>query len=309
VPVQPPSNETAAAEAKALNARGNEFLAQGKVAEATACYRQVAELTPGNGLAHINLGYGLMEMGDLQSAGDSFRHAIALDAGLLDAHFLLGQVQFKQHLPDEAVKSFKAALALKPDFDFAWFELGRAHESMGNPSAALEDYRSALALAPSMVEAAIGQGRMLLELARWLDGLDLAERMLSNTGHPAFMTLKARALHGLQRYDEALTAIDKVLAQNPQDSQAKHGKANILVALKRNEEALNIYLEVLAHEPEFVEALSNAATICDSLGRHDEALAFHERALAARPARRACTAQYGPDPGRPWAAPGMCGCL
>ena len=57
---------------KALKSRGNDLLAQGKIGEANVYYRQVVELTPNDGVAHINLGYGLLELGELPAAKECF---------------------------------------------------------------------------------------------------------------------------------------------------------------------------------------------------------------------------------------------
>lgn len=270
-------------DAQSLRSRGNELLAQGRISEATDCYRRVVAMTPNDGLAHVNLGYGLMELGQLREAVDSFHHAIRLDATLLDAHFLLGQVQMQLHLTEEGIHSFRAALALKPDFDFAWFELGRAFEDLGQPVPALDAYAQALRINPGFTDAGYRRISLLLAHERWQEAIDFADQQSVAAAHPVFPMEKACALNGLERHEEALTIIDRSLAADPDDVPALSGKAAVLAAMVRHEEALEIYEKIIALQPGNVDALSNAGAACDRLRRFEQAMDFHRRAQHLQP--------------------------
>ena len=271
------------ADVQALKSRGNELLAQGKLAEATEQYRHAIELTPLDAALHVNVGYGLLETGDLQGAKKSLLRARALDANSLDAHFLLGQVLARQDLPEEATQSFRRALAVKPDFEFAWLEIARIHEGLGDSAAAFDDYTRVLGLSPSSTEAADGKVRMLLLMQRWQDALAASSQQLELEANYWFEILKARALHGLKNYDGALALLDAVLEQHPGELQALHCKAGVLSDSRKFVEALGIYRQILVQRPDFVEALSNAGTVCDNLGWLDEAMQFHTQAATLQP--------------------------
>lgn len=270
-------------DAQSLRSRGNELLAQGRISEATDCYRQVVAMTPNDGLAHVNLGYGLMELGELPEASASFRQALALDGGLLDAHFLMGQVQMRQTLVEDAVRSFRAALTLKPDFDLAWFELARVQENLHQVDAALDSYQQVLRINPAFVDAAANQVKLLLDLQRWQEVITVADGQMKNGAPHGFGIQKACALNGLARHDEALALIDAILAEHPGNVPALDGKAAIQAAQGKHALALQSYEQVIALQPQHADALSNAGAACDRLGRLDQAMAFHERAVSLQP--------------------------
>ncbi|MBC7609550.1 MAG: tetratricopeptide repeat protein [Polaromonas sp.] len=270
-------------EAKTLKSLGNDLLAQGKLAEATDCYRRAVGLTPQDGSIYINLGYGQFQLGDLSAAQDNLQQAVKLAPDLVDAHFLLGQVLVTRSEPQQAIQSFKSALVLKPDFDFCWLELARVNESLNQASEALDNYTRALALNPELVDAAAGKGGILLRQGRWSDALELAEAQLRSGQSQVFLIQQAHALHGLDRNHEALAVMETVLAQNPDQVQALHGKATVLEALGQYVSALETYRRVIALRPAFGEALTNAGVVADKLGFIEEALAFHEQAVKAQP--------------------------
>ncbi len=266
-----------------LKTRGNAFLAEGRLAEAVACYRQAASAAPRDAALHVNLGYGLMELGQLPEAVESLSCALALDSRSVDAHFLKGQALVRHGLAAEAVPCFEAALALKPDFDFAWFELARAQQDMAQAEAALDSYARVLMLNPAFTEAANRKLAILLQMAQWQAALDFINTQAHQGPPSAFAIQRACALNGLKQHDEALALLEEVLRANPGELQALDGKATILVSLARWEDALAVYQDMVTMAPGFPSALVNAAAMCDKLGRFEEGLALFERAAQASP--------------------------
>jgi Flp pilus assembly protein TadD len=93
----------------------------------------------------------------------------------------------------------------------------------------------------------------------------------------------ARALHALDRNNEAVSVLQSLSIQNPQDMKvlAAYGKA--LADSGRLQEAADILSK--SHTPERPDwsVLSTQGTIADQMGNHEEARAYYEEALKIRP--------------------------
>ncbi|MFC5496680.1 tetratricopeptide repeat protein [Caenimonas terrae] len=235
-------------EAAALRQRGNALLEQGSLAEAIACYRRACESAPEDALAWLNQGYALLQAGQADAAGDCLRRALSIDSNLADAHFLLGQSDARRGLLPQALACYDRALALDP----------------------------------ALSAAALGRIDLLLDLQRWQEALAQIDAQGAGQAMP-LRQQRARALHGLGCNAEALACIDQLLAQQPGDADALHGKANILLELGDHQGALDASAQVLAQHPGFADAMGNAGVACMRMGRLQDALAWFDRGLAQQP--------------------------
>lgn len=84
----------------------------------------------------------------------------------------------------------------------------------------------------------------------------------------------------LKRHQEALSACERALAIDPNNSAAWNNKGNALRNLKRSEEALQAYDRALAINPNYYSALNNKGLALGNLKRFDEAIQVYKLALA-----------------------------
>jgi tetratricopeptide (TPR) repeat protein len=89
-----------------------------------------------------------------------------------------------------------------------------------------------------------------------------------------------RVLVAQGRLDEALAAVDRELAQNPDAVAALLVKATILLERRQNEDAEALLRRAVAQEPRSSEALNALARCLHYLGRNEEALAVARDAYA-----------------------------
>ncbi len=88
---------------------------------------------------------------------------------------------------------------------------------------------------------------------------------------------KANALLDIQRYDKAIEYYDRVLAKEPSDVDALN-KAFALANLDKNEEALPLINKVLKSDSNNEYYLSTAALIMYNLGKTEDAKTYFEKA-------------------------------
>jgi len=186
---------------------------------------------------------------DWPAAISGLRQAIALDAGHTFSHVVLGHVlsQSGQHL--EAERSLQRARELDPFNPMVHAISSQVAFQARQYSAALEHARQAI----------------LLDNEFWI-------------GH---MTA-AQALVALERYDEALTSLDRATRLSGGNSKPLSLKGYVLARTGRTQEARTVLamLESAAstrYVPHYAIALVHAG-----LGEHAAALAALERAAAER---------------------------
>jgi len=263
--------------------KGNAFLAEGNLDAAVDCYRLAVQQNPDDAYAHLNLGFGLVEQEKFEEAADSLRASIVIDAGIFDSHYLLGKSLTSRGLLTEAVASFGEAISLNPGFEIGHWDMGRALERLGQTDAALDAYRQALVHKPDLAEALVDVSRLSIEREEYAEGLVWADRLKTvDPSNDAGEMLRAQALWGLERYEEALRATDVVMQRGRDDARTWLARGDILFALQRNDDALVAYESALERDPDLVEAITNCGTTLLKLGRGESAIAFFHRASSLK---------------------------
>lgn len=237
-------------------ARGNQALGAGNLREAADCYLRAAQADASDPIPRVNLGYALLELGEREAAAARLREALALgpaDAAFVhEAHYLLGRALAGLGRPEEALVGFAAAVELRPDFT-----------------------------------PALEEGTGLLQAAqRGEEALAWAERWVAAERSPAALLALGHALYQAKRNEEALEALDAVLALDPGNAAALEGRGSVRVVLGQAEEALADFDAALLRGAAVPGAQCGRAAALRRLGRADEALQATDLALAADPERR-----------------------
>lgn len=86
-----------------------------------------------------------------------------------------------------------------------------------------------------------------------------------------------------QEWDRAIAELDKRIASNPRDVQARFKRATALARLGRDDEAIRAFVQITQTYPELPEPYNNLAALYAKHGRYQEARATLETALSANP--------------------------
>lgn len=235
--------------ARDRRAEGNAALERGDLEEAERCYRAAAAADPRDPLAHLNLGFVLLER-DPAAATEPLQQAIALRA---------------------------------PGDDFvheAHYLLGRARALLGQQEAALAEFAQATRLRPGFAPACEAGLALLQAQGRGAEAVTWAEAWAAADANPASLLALAQALHRQRRNAEALAPIEAVLAAHPGHAQALEGRANVLLALDRPRDALADFDALAAAGARSAHLLSNRASALHRCGDLQEALRTVDAALA-----------------------------
>jgi len=233
--------------------RGNAALGNGDLVTAVDCYRQAAVADPRDALARLNLGFALLEQGDVASAQAKLAEALALRQPGQDIvheiHYLLSRVYRAQGDKVRAIDSCKAAVEALPAF------------------------------AEPMEELA----QLLGEAGRHEEALEWARRLHGTRPSPAAEALMVGELCLLGRHDEALPLLEGLLAREPHHPNAWGWRANAMLANGQLEGALEAFERMLALLGPTPDALNDTAVVLNRLGRHEEALRRLEQVLQLAP--------------------------
>ena len=146
--------------------RGTDLLAEGKIEEAVAVYKEAARLSPEDEDMHYNLALALARQGKREAAQAEYLEALRIYPDYAEAHNNLGNLLVTDGKFDDAILHFKEALKIASDNASAHSNLGKALALQGKYADAIPCFREALRLKPDYVEARNNLGRAYLAQKR-----------------------------------------------------------------------------------------------------------------------------------------------
>lgn len=201
--------------------RGNDFLSQGSLNAAAACYGHAIAVNPSAVEGFLNLGFALLQMNLHLEAEHYLKHVILMNPNMEDAHYLLGSISQERGCLDEAISHFNTALALKPDFENVYHGLCPALFLSGKIEAAKHAVQKALELNAQCAEFHSYQGNLYY--------------------HEKQMAL-------------AIACYQEALRLQPDYLQVHVSMGNVLLQMGQVDAAIDAYKKTLAIDPDLVEA-------------------------------------------------------
>ena len=244
-------------------------------------YRQILALEPDNVLARSRLANGLAEAGHLEEAVEAFRELLRvseIDANgwenLASALLLLDRV-------DEALEVTKRAVEEVPWSRELQVLRGEALEKAGRYRDALASYEKAIALRPEVAENHFRHGAVALELGDDAGAeRDFREALARDAAFAPARAALVRLLSRRGRAEEAIALI-RTSEGETSSTQLRTALAEAYLAEERFDEARSLLEEVLAATPDDARALALLGALHGRLGELGRARDLLERALAA----------------------------
>ncbi len=198
----------------------------------------------------------------------------------------------------EAIVQLSRAIELAPSFAPAWSELASVKvllaSTLGTPNKDKDQLwpevkrlvDRAIAIDPAGGEPYFLRGMYKLALnsdptsaeADYRKGFDLAPN------YGPGLRIFAEYLFDQERYDEALTVIDRAILVDPLSAENHYRKGEVIrLGLGANEEAAALYLQALAVNPDFYPAYTRLAQVRFNQGRIADAVKYGEKSVATEP--------------------------
>jgi tetratricopeptide (TPR) repeat protein len=255
-----------------------------RLEEALAAADRAVELEPEYRFPHVVKGEVLTQLGRLTEALPALDRALELDPG--DAFTLADRGDVLRRLGrwDDALGALDKALELKPDYPFAYLCRSGVLIALQRPNDALVALDRAIELKPSDAYAQMRRAKVLRLLDRPDEALAAAERALGLGPSPDLeadaLVVRADALRGRGKWQEALESLDRAVKLQPQLESAHGLRGDVLRMLGRLQEAQASLERAIELDPEGAFAIASLGEIFRVLGRYREARARIEKALA-----------------------------
>ncbi|MBN2172188.1 MAG: tetratricopeptide repeat protein [Candidatus Krumholzibacteriota bacterium] len=183
---------------------------------------------------------------------------------------------------DQAAHLFTAFAYHHPEHVWGNYMLGLSEWKRGDAAAAEAALRAALAIRPEHRKSLLNLGRVLMELGRNEEALELVDRVREAApGDAEADRLRGRALHNLGRADEAAAAYHQALSLDPEDAWSLNNLGLILIEQERFDDALVPLARAAELAPAIACAQNNLGVALERAGYLAMARAAYERAVAA----------------------------
>lgn len=231
-------------EAKDLNQQAVMLMKAGNLDAAKEKLDKAIEIDPMTEESYKNYGDYYMAKDQYQDAKNSYKKAMLIKKdGLL--HFLYGNACFMNDEVHEGLEHYNLAIAEGYDTDEMMYFTGMAYEHLNDDNMALRFFSKAHAKNPS---------------------------------RPDFAFKRIQVMFRLNMYDEAETALDKMLLTSPELFEIYHLKTHLLLQKKQFEEAVAFSKNASERFPEDVDLLGDYARALGMNGKYEESLKLIDQA-------------------------------
>jgi tetratricopeptide (TPR) repeat protein len=293
--------------------RGDAWLAQGKMQEASECFRLVLAVEPRNAEASRKLTFALNAVGNTLEAEQVLGRALVHEPQNAETHYMLGTLAASKENYTEAGEHFLTTVRLVPDFSRARQDLFHvlcrldrideaealaAETSDAVLSAAmyrtlaglygerrqLESvvacFEKVLAMEPDALDALVEASNALLQLNRHEEAISCMRTALrSDQADAALCIAIAGTLKQLHQYQDALAGIERALELDPSSTVAHRSLAQINLDMGHFDAAIASFKAALALSPQDDDLYMDLATAFQLNGNIDDAIVSLQRAL------------------------------
>jgi len=200
-----------------------------------ASFAKLNEIDPNSYLVHQVSGEIMESMNNLDGALLEYKKAVELGPDRHGTHYHLGNAYWSLLMWEPAKKEFLAEIAIDPQNCQARWKLGDILlEQQAEPQKVLEEEDKALAICPGSPEAHEDRGRALLKMERYQDAVAaLQKAAAADPGEPRPHFLLSQAYRALGRAQEAQAEM-RTFSKLQEESQA--AKANRAKQILENKE-------------------------------------------------------------------------
>ncbi|MEN9357515.1 MAG: hypothetical protein RL695_1686, partial [Pseudomonadota bacterium] len=246
--------------------------------------RAMTEKYPWHGLGWQVLGAALTQLGEVDAAVVTLKHALWMDASQPYTHYNLGVALRNAGRLEEAIPCFQRALEILPEQFEAHYNLGITLKELENFPAAEQSLRRALTLKPGDADALNNLGIVLHEQGCLEQAEAVFQQSLStHPEHVASWNNLGLTLKHLGRMKEAAAAFRQSIALQQDYLPAYDNLGALLIQMRQLEEAEQCFQQMKRFAEDTPEIHCGLGSIHQTRGEMQQAVAHFRRALALAP--------------------------
>lgn len=249
---------------------------EGRFQDVVSQSRQLLEKFPKSIFLLNTLAAASVNLGEFDSAIESYAYLLKIDPDYTDAYLNLGIVLVKKGNIHAAIANYKSALSRKPGLFEVHCKLGLLQEQQGDVNAAIDSYRNAINLKSDYAEAYYNLSNALWksgDIDGAIDGLKKVLQIIPDLIVGYFSLFQI--LETSNRLSELSSLLDECKTRiGDLPPNLKYYEALLRWREKNDEEALNIVSSIdVDGLPEFMLSayFKLKGRCCDRLKRYDEA--------------------------------------
>ncbi len=218
-------------------------------------WRHALEANSSDYIAHDNLGYALLQKGQIDDAITEDRKAIDIKPTYANAQNNLGNALLQKGQTTEAVEHYKKALELEPDFAEPHNNLGNALFKEGRIDEAIEQYKRAVTLRPQSAELHYNAGSAYVVKGNWDDAINHFEEALKiDPNYPEAHNKLGIAFGATGKSAEAIGQFREALRLHHAYPQAHFNLGYTLLATGQRQEGIAHLMEAVRLKPDYTAA-------------------------------------------------------
>ena len=278
-----------------------------RIAEAIPYYNQAIKLNAKNEDAYINLAQAYKQQQKYDKAREILTNAKAMfpessaikkqlasiDTETTSLLYNDASELFRQKKYMEAIAVYNKIMPATAD---SLLGIGACYQALNNNKQAAQYYAKSLTLDSKNSQTAYYAGLAYANAQDFVNAKTYAQKAIAldsnNKNAKELLTYvieqentvkmdKAIELFEKQQYQQALSILSDVIAQDSKDSNAYYYRAMVYDAQKKYQLAINDYKKALQYNPQMIIANYSIAVDYDYLAQYTNALTYHKKYLAA----------------------------
>jgi tetratricopeptide (TPR) repeat protein len=269
---------------EAYNNLGYALLNKGQLDKAATLFQKSLAINSRNWMAHTNFGSTLAQQGKSDDAMAENRKALAINPSDFEAHNNLGIGLMQKGKVNEALAEYQKAVALNPYDAQAHNDLGSADLAIGRPYDAIAEFRAALDLKPDDVEAQNNLGWALANRGETDEAVGYLRKAAATYPDVAQVHFNLGfALFKKEEYDEAIHEFQAALKINPDYADALYYLGSALARKGDTDEAIIHLRDAEQKMPGFIGVHYDMGSALMQAGRIDEAIEQFDKVVEINP--------------------------
>ncbi len=261
------------------------YAGAGQHERALALFDRAIQADPGKSDPYFSKGLLLLNMKQIAEAEQTIKEGIAVAPDSAVGYYHLARVGVESKQFDSAITHFERAIAINPSFEPAYLALGTLHEARQEREKAVAVYRRYLeGINPRNREIRQHLVQLLISGKEYQAALTELEQMLAETPDDLDAQLRVSLMYGeLKEYPKAIERLQQILAVRPAELKVRDYLGYLFEENKQQENALEAYESNLKLEPAYYEGHLHAGVLLYRLKRMPESIAHLREATKLNP--------------------------